>query len=128
MCALIAAAKIIHSRVCRQYAGRGRILQFNSANMRRNVPIVGFIVGMLLPWLGFLLVYLAWFKGRDIGDVMHMLLNDKRVGPKVLTLSLLANLIPFLYTNTKRLDYAMKGVVIATMLYALLIVLIMFVW
>lgn len=96
--------------------------------MRLNVPIVGFLIGMLLPLVGFGIVYLMWFKGRDMSSVMSMLLHDKRISPKVLTLSLLANLAPFIYFNTKRLDHAMKGVVIATMIYALLIVLIMFVW
>lgn len=96
--------------------------------MRLNVPIVGFLIGMLLPLLGFAIVYALWFSGRDFSSVMNLLLHDKRTSPKVLTLSLLANLIPFVIFNTKRLDYAMKGVVIATMLYALLIVLIMFVW
>ncbi len=96
--------------------------------MRLNVPIVGFLIGMLLPLLGFAVVYALWFNGRDFSSVMSMLLHDKRISPKVLTLSLLANLIPFVIFNVKRLDYAMKGVVIATMLYALLIVLIMFVW
>ncbi|MBX2905288.1 MAG: hypothetical protein KF744_04570 [Taibaiella sp.] len=96
--------------------------------MRLNVPIVGFLIGILLPLLGFAVVYALWFNGRDFNSVMSMLLHDKRISPKVLTLSLLANLIPFVIFNTKRLDYAMKGVVIATMLYALLIVLIMFVW
>eukprot|EP01030_Chromulinospumella_sphaerica_P014464 gene14464-14260_t len=79
---------------------------------------------MLLPLLGFAVVYALWFNGRDFNSVMSMLLHDKRISPKVLTLSLLANLIPFVIFNTKRLDYAMKGVVVATMLYALLIVLI----
>jgi hypothetical protein len=41
---------------------------------------------------------------------------------------LLINLIPFVYFNMKRLDYAMRGVFIATMLYALFIVLVKFVW
>jgi amino acid permease len=96
--------------------------------MRRNVPIVGFIVGMLMPLLGFLVVYLLWFRGRDIGSVLSVILHDRHTAPKVLTLSLLANLIPFVYCNSKRLDYAMKGIVIATMLYALFVVFIMFVW
>jgi amino acid permease len=96
--------------------------------MRKNVPIVGFIIGLLLPMVGFGIVYLMWFKGRDMSSVISMLSHDKRVTPKVLTLSLLINLLPFLYFNVKRLDYAMKGTVIATMMYALLIFLIMFVW
>jgi len=46
----------------------------------------------------------------------------------VLTLSLLLNLIPFVYCTSKRYDYAMRGIVIATMIYALIIFLLMFIW
>jgi hypothetical protein len=52
----------------------------------------------------------------------------KGMASKVLTLGLLINLVPFVYFVFKHLDYALRGVFIATMLYALLIVLIMFVW
>lgn len=100
----------------------------NLTYMRKNVPITGFIIGVLLPIVGFALVYLAWFKGRPVGSVINSLMHDGKMAGKVLTMSLLVNLIPFMYFNVKRLDYAMKGVVIATSLYAVLIVIIMFVW
>jgi hypothetical protein len=96
--------------------------------MRKNVPIVGFIIGILLPILGFAILYFLWFRGHDIGTVLSSMTHDHKMAGKVLTMSLLINLIPFVYCNTKRLDYAMKGIVIATMLYAVLIVLVMFVW
>ena len=56
------------------------------------------------------------------------LTNEKGVAAKVVLLSVLINLIPFAYFNMKRLDYAMRGVFIATMLYALLVIMLMFVW
>ncbi len=96
--------------------------------MRKNVPIVGFIIGILMPVLGFAILYLLWFKGRGVGSVLSAMGHDHKMAGKVLTMSLLINLLPFNYFNTKRLDYAMKGVVIATMLYVVLIVLVMFVW
>ncbi len=100
----------------------------NIAYMRINVPIVGFIIGLVLPILGFAIVYFMWFNGRELSSLLNMLSHDHKTASKVLTLSLLINLVPFLYFNTKRLDFAMRGVVIATMLYAVLDVLIMFVW
>jgi hypothetical protein len=96
--------------------------------MRRNVPIVGFIIGLLLPILGFAMIFFMWFKGRELGSVLSMLAHDHRTASKVLVLSLLPNLVPFVYCNMKRLDYAMKGIVIATMLYALVDIFVMFVW
>jgi amino acid permease len=96
--------------------------------MRRNVPILGFIIGLLLPLLGFAIVYFMWFRERTLSSLMGTLMHDHKMASKVFTLSLLINLVPFVYCNTKRLDYTMRGIVTATMIYAVLIVFIMFVW
>ena len=98
--------------------------------MRRlNVPIIGFIVALLLPFVGFFIVYFIMFSSKaTIGGLLNSMVHDHKAAGKVLTMSLLINLVPFVYTNTKRLDDAMRGIVSATMLYALLIVLVMYVW
>lgn len=96
--------------------------------MRRNLPIIGFIIGILLPIVGFAVVYLIWFNGRELSSVLRLMMADGKTASKVMTLSLLANLIPFVYCNNKRYDYTMRGIVTATMLYAALIVMVMFVW
>lgn len=96
--------------------------------MRRDVPMKGFIIGILLPLLGFAIMYLLWNHGLSFGEFVHILSKNHKEFAKVLTMSLLINLAPFVYCNTKRLDYTMRGIVVATMLYAVLIVLIMFVW
>ncbi len=96
--------------------------------MRKNVPITGFIIGLILPIVGFALVYFAWFNGRPVGSVINSLMHDGMMAGKVLTMSLLVNLVPFMYFNIKRLDYALKGTVIATTLYGVFIVIIMYVW
>ncbi len=96
--------------------------------MKLNVPITGFLIGLFLPVLGMFLIYL--FKGNHVGfmEFVSSLTHQNGVAAKVVLLSVLANLIPFAYFNMKRLDYAMRGVFISTMLYALLVVLLMFVW
>lgn len=98
--------------------------------MRRiNVPIIGFLVALLLPILGFVIVYFIMFSSKaTMGGLLQSMVHDHKSAGKVLTMSLLINLVPFVYTNTKRLDYAMRGIVSATMLYAVLIVLVMYVW
>lgn len=98
--------------------------------MKRNVPIYGFVIGMILPLLGFIIMYFVWGHNMGFGKFIATLLehgNSKNLA-KVMTMSLLVNLVPFVYFNNKRLDYSMNGVVVATMLYAVVIVLIMFVW
>lgn len=96
--------------------------------MKKNVPMVGFVIGLFLPILGFLLVNFIFIKGGSIGSVIESLSRSHRDAAKVITLSILINLLPFLYFMKKRLDYTMNGVVVATMLYAVFIVLLMFVW
>jgi len=97
--------------------------------MKRDLPVVGFIVGALTPILGFLIVYLIFRNGgQSIENFVKAYWSNNRTFAKLLTLSLLANLIPFVYCNFKRYDYISKGVFVATMLYVVLIVLLMFVW
>ena len=96
--------------------------------MRRDVPITGFVIGLLLPLLGFAIMFLLWSHGLKFSEFTRILSKNHKEFAKVLTMSLLINLLPFVYCNTKRLDYIMRGIVVATMLYAVLIVLIMFVW
>lgn len=96
--------------------------------MNRNIPILGFIMGLLLPLGGLFVVYYLWGHSEGIVPFVKSLTAQPGLASKVLTLSLLANLIPFVYYTSKRLDYTARGVFIATMLYALLVVLIKFVW
>jgi hypothetical protein len=96
--------------------------------MKLNLPITGFIIGLLLPLVGMFIMYLLWGNHQGIGSFVDALLHHSGMAAKVMLLGTLANLIPFVYFNMKRLDYAMRGVFIATMLYALFIVLVKFVW
>ena len=96
--------------------------------MKRNVPFIGFLIGILLPGLGFLIMSKLWGHGMSLASFVGIMKTNHQAYSKVLTMSLLINLVPFLYFKTKRLDYSMNGVVVATMLYAVYIVMVMFVW
>jgi len=96
--------------------------------MKRNIPILGFIMGVLLPIGGLFVMYYLWGHGEGIISFLKSLTAQPGLAAKVLTLSLLINLIPFVYYTSKRLDYTARGIFIATMLYALLVVFIKFVW
>lgn len=71
-----------------------------------------------MPLLGFVVVYFIMGKGMGLEGFMEHLEASSDALSKVISLSVLANLIPFLYFNKKRMDQAVKGIVIATMLYA----------
>ena len=95
--------------------------------MKRNVPLIGFIIGMLLPLLGFYIMSVLWGHGMGFSRFWALVKDNNRTLSKVMTMSLLINLIPFLYFKAKKLAYTMNGVVVATMLYAVGIVILMFV-
>lgn len=96
--------------------------------MNRNVPIFGMLLGILFPVIGLLVVFLIGRSGNTFGGFIEGLMANHKVAAKVLSLSLIANLIPFIYYTNRRLDYTARGILIATMLYAVLIILLMFVW
>lgn len=94
--------------------------------MKRNVPILGFIIGLILPLLGIIIMYFAWAHGAGFGEFLSGLTTHRQDAAKVISLSLIMNVIPFIYYTSKRLDHTARGVFIATVLYALLIVLLKF--
>ena len=91
--------------------------------MKINVPMTGFILGVFFPFIGLFVMYIIWGGHQGFGAFTKGLFTLHEMGGKVFTLSLLANLAPFLYFNSKRYDYAVRGIVIATVLYAVFIVL-----
>lgn len=96
--------------------------------MKRNVPVLGFFVGLLMPVLGFLVVYLILGRSQSLSGFVGSLMDSHNRAAMVLSLSILANILPFMYCTSKRLDYTARGILIATMLYAVVIVLLKFVW
>ncbi len=96
--------------------------------MKRNVPVFGLIIGIIFPMLGMLVMYLIKFTGTPFTEFIRVMTSNHKVAAMVLSLSLLANAIPFIYYTNKRLDFTARGILIATMLYAVIIVLLKFVW
>lgn len=81
-----------------------------------------------MPVLGFFVVYLVLGRPQSISGFAGFLVGNHSKAAMVLSLSILANIIPFMYCTSKRLDYTARGILVATMLYAVLIVLLKFVW
>ena len=96
--------------------------------MKRDNRIFGFVIGLFLPFIGMIVMYLLWGHHQGFGSFIKSLIHLRGMASKVFTLSILINLIPFAYCNIKRIDQTMRGIFVATMLYVVLIVLIMFVW
>lgn len=96
--------------------------------MRINTPVTGFLIGLAMPILGFLVMYFLWGRAESISQFLRSTYVLRDLGSKVYTLSILANLAPFVFFNTKRYDHAARGVFIVTMLYVVFIILFKFVW
>ena len=96
--------------------------------MLKNNPIVGFLIGLVGPILGLFIMKLIWFRTDAIGDYTRMLMYNHDTMFKIFSLSMLVNLAPFIFFNSRRFDHAARGVFIATMLYVVFIVLVRYVW
>lgn len=96
--------------------------------MKRNVSLLGLIIGLLLPVVGIFIVYLVMSRGSSFHSFFNTLKHNFDTAALVLSLSILINIIPFIYYTNRRLDLTARGILIATMLYAVFIVLLKFVW
>lgn len=94
--------------------------------MRFNQPIVGFLVGLVLPVLGFFVVYALIYRQLGFDSFFYRFTHESRTTALVISFSILANLIPFALTN-RRYYYFAKGIFIVSMLYVALILWLRFV-
>src|ERR1700744_2492213 len=94
--------------------------------MKVNKPILGLIIGLILPSVGMAIMYLIWAHGSSVSVFASELLSNHDLASKVLSLSLLINILPFSYYTSKRLDNTARGILIATVLYFVFIVLLKF--
>ena len=81
-----------------------------------------------MPLIGLLAVYFAKFSDVSLSYYCDVLYTNRKVASMAFTLAILLNLIPFLYCTNKRYDYTARGILVATVLYAVFIILIKYVW
>jgi hypothetical protein len=92
--------------------------------MNKDHPILGFILGLLVPVLGMYLYYLLKFMSEHISvaDSLNLLKNNHYMIPKVISLGLIT-CIPLItyYKNRKRMK-TLKGIFAAIIIYGLIAV------
>jgi hypothetical protein len=96
--------------------------------MLKNNALLGFVLGLIAPAFGFLLVFVLLHQDIPLAAFLKGLMQSHTNAAKVLSLSILTNLIPFFYYFNRRADQTAKGVLSATILFALLILLLKYVW
>src|SRR5437879_1674372 len=90
-------------------------------SMRLNRPIIGFIIGLIVPVIGFIIVFALRRHGLTFDQFMYGLTSNHNDAALNFTLSILANGLVFGYFSNRRLDYTARGIFIATMLYVVAI-------
>ena len=84
--------------------------------------LIGFAFGACIPVLGYMLIYFVFEQLTDSG-LLGELGSSMSVIKRMRTIAVLAiatNLIPFQYFKKKRKGEEMRGIVIATFIYALI--------
>ena len=83
--------------------------------------LTGFISGLIAPVFGFWIYYLISFRYMSFQSYVTRL-TELGLEAGVISLSLIANLIVFFYFIRTKTDRSARGVIGATFLYGLLIV------
>ena len=105
------------------------------SNNRRNpgsAPI-GLLVGLLFPILGLIALYFILPGHSSFGSYFSIFTSFKvpalmTAASKTLSLSVIANLIPFYFFLNRKQYQTVKGLLISMVLFLMLIVLYKFVW
>jgi hypothetical protein len=92
---------------------------------RLNKIYWGFLVGLIVPCIAVIIIYLRVDPDMDLTDLDHLHLNLKRLSP-FLRLSLIANMIFLIPFGHKPKVKFLRGLIGATILYGIVIVIIHF--
>lgn len=81
---------------------------------------LGLLLGILAPAITMLVVYLIGFSGYEFKELMDMLVS-KNVFTKILSLCVVPNLALFFLFLNKNYYYSARGILLATVLFALFV-------
>lgn len=100
---------------------------------RQDVALLGLILGLIFPALAILVLYFFRSGAASFSAYLGMFVRfgEARVMnevSKLISLSMIANLIPFYYFLNRKAYLSTKGVIIATALLGVVMVLYKFVW
>ena len=86
-------------------------------------PFVGLFLGILIPVIGMLIFYKTNFNTLDIKEFFEHVERLNKT-PQLISLSVVANLGLFFLFIWKKFYYSAKGVIIATFLYTMFVLII----
>jgi uncharacterized membrane-anchored protein len=89
---------------------------------KQNTTSLGIVVGLLLPLVVFVILYLFRYRQVPFVDFLRQL-AEMNLLVKLFSLCGFANLLAFYFFYRRQMDRAARGVVAATFLYALAVLL-----
>ena len=85
--------------------------------MKKDAFLTGFIPGVVLPWIGFYIYYLLFFRYMGLHSFINHLTRINMT-VSVLSLGVILNLVLFFFFYQKEWDRSARGVIAATFIYA----------
>ncbi|MBT3648627.1 MAG: hypothetical protein HN542_10345 [Flavobacteriales bacterium] len=90
--------------------------------MKFNRLWAGIVLGLIGPWFGFGIFYLIVYNHRPFESFVRMILNNSGTYSSVISVSILFNLIFFYLALRLEWYYMVRGIIMATLIYAPIIV------
>ncbi len=81
---------------------------------------LGLLLGILAPVLTMLIIYLIQFSSYDLNELVNMLVL-KKVFTKIVSLCVIPNLALFFLFLNKNYYYSARGILMATVIFALFV-------
>lgn len=94
--------------------------------------VLGFVLGLIFPILAIIVLYFFW-GDSNMKNYFGKFFNtnnpsDMRSASKIMSLSMFAMLIPFNIFINKKKYLTTRGIILATAVFAILIIMYNFVW
>jgi hypothetical protein len=97
--------------------------------MATRSPVSGFLLGLILPLLGAVLVYFLLFRSAlSFEQFTNVLLREPRQAAKVLSLAILPNMLALMYFNRRKATEMVRGLMAINVIWIVLFILQRFVW
>ncbi|MCF8370297.1 MAG: hypothetical protein K9H64_01660 [Bacteroidales bacterium] len=85
-----------------------------------DAPYIGLLVGIIVPLIGLFVFYKYNFQTLDFREFIDHVIRINRI-PQLLSLSVIANLAVFYLFIWKKFYYSARGVIGATFIYVLVV-------
>ena|SRR5690554_2308861 len=116
-----------------QHTRKKDIGKNRNSSKRFDNALLGLVLGIVFPLLALVVMYFFRFGDYSMSKYFSMFVDLKNPyllneASKVVSLSMIANLIPFYFFLNRKFYQTTKGVIIASFFYVILILMYKFVW